>query len=189
MIIPSSDALNPPVLSSFLPALEKANALAPRHSQVPPELVVFLPGDAAFPKASKGSLQRGQAYDAFQQDIDAAYARFEGGEEDKGENKLLNVKGEELKAFVRSVVEEAVGGIGRGSTKGVEIGLEEDLFAFGVNSLQSVRIRNVLQKVIRRTTMFRSLHHCLQNVVCLTFLCLLVLFLSDARVRREKATF
>jgi hypothetical protein len=149
LLIPSSKtpASDDP-LSPFIPALQKMNALAPRHSQIPPELVILLPEGTAFPRASKGSLQRGQAYKTFEREIEQAYERFEGGGvggetngKEDGSARPLNLKGDELTEFVRKVVQEAAG------ERGEEIGTKEDLFAFGVNSLQSVRIRNVLQKV------------------------------------------
>lgn len=139
LIVPASSFASPSV-EALRSTLAAVNAIAPRHSQLSPELVVFLPPSAVVPRASKGSLQRGRAYDVFAAEIEQAYLRFD-GTAPEGSGSKLTLEGEDLVRFIEGVVGEAVGEMAKG------VGRDDDLFALGVNSLQAVRIRNALQKV------------------------------------------
>ena len=137
-IIPASDEVTP---EHVLPALRQVNATAPAHSQIPFELLFFLPVGTTLPRASKGSLQRGRSYAAFEKEIIDAYKRYEQSNDGPGAEKV-RLAGEDLVQYVQQVVADVLGSEGER-----EIDSNTDLFTEGLNSLQSVRVRNKLQKV------------------------------------------
>ncbi|CDZ97946.1 Non-ribosomal peptide synthetase/alpha-aminoadipate reductase and related enzymes [Phaffia rhodozyma] len=142
LIVPSSEA-SAVTLTDLLPFLANTNRLAPSHSQISPELVLILLTDVKFPRASKGSLQRGMTYQLFEKEIERAYRSFESGEEESDNEDGKWKEGTDLLAFVKKVIEASCG-VSNSQENG--FGFDEDLFAAGVNSLQSTRIRNSLQK-------------------------------------------
>lgn len=116
-----------------------ANADAPSHSQLSVETLVFLPYGTVIPRADKGSILRPKVYKEFEKMIKEVYKRLEGELESKDK---LRAEGEgKAKVVVREV-------IGRTIEWPIE-GLEDDtdLFNFGLDSLQSTRIRNAIQRV------------------------------------------
>lgn len=129
---------------NLLDAIKAANRVAPSHAQISPELLIVLPPDTQFPKASKGSLQRGRAYEAFAIEIEEAYRSLGQSLPDlTGSVEKSKLVGDDLLAFIRDKVAQTMGGD--------ELDLNEDLFSAGLNSLQSVRVRNMLQQVQRLT--------------------------------------
>lgn len=137
-IIPAFPGIRP---ENIFPILTRANASAPAHSQIQRELLVLLPSDATFPRASKGTLQRGRAYQAFAHEIDTAYEHFEKASDASCKAKL-SLKGISLLQYLQRIVADALN-----LREGKQVGVDDDLFNEGLNSLQSVRIRNVVQKV------------------------------------------
>ena len=137
----------------FLPKVSKANAIAPAHAQISPELLILLPSDAEFPRASKGSLQRGRAYEAFAKEIRDAYAAVG---TDEGQQDKLPLSGSALVDYITKAVIEILGI--------TTFGQDDDLFSAGLNSLQSVRLRNAIQKVssamysLKSSSLFRNAH-------------------------------
>jgi len=69
--------------------------------------------------------------------IDAVYERFENG---SGVEKL-DLPKPELQEFILSAVTQTLG-----VSKAAKLGATTDLFAFGVDSLQATRIRNICQQ-------------------------------------------
>lgn len=129
------------------PEVARANEAAPTHGQVLREMIVPLIGEDAkrgFPTASKGSIQRQQVYDRYAELIDATYRAFEDvGEAGEGENPDET----ELNELILEVIKTT---LGRSLVKPIDI--DADLFVYGLNSLQTARVRNVLQKVRQRAT-------------------------------------
>lgn len=103
------------------------------------EALVFLPYGTLIPKADKGSILRLKVYKEFEQVIKGVYERLEGGVSSEGKRR---VEGE---AEARAVVREV---IGRTIERPIDgLGDDADLFDFGLDSLQSTRIRGVIQRV------------------------------------------
>ena len=132
-IIPANSAWQ---REGFLSLVSEANKIAPAHAQISPELLILLPSSAEFPRASKGSLQRGRAYEAFAKEIGDAYAAV--GTDD-GQNNKLNLSGSALTDYISKAVKDILGT--------TSVGQDDDLFSAGLNSLQSVKLRNAIQKV------------------------------------------
>ncbi|KAF8839463.1 L-aminoadipate-semialdehyde dehydrogenase [Paxillus ammoniavirescens] len=115
-----------------------ANAEAPSHSQLSTEALVFLPYGTVIPRADKGSIIRLRAYKEFEKVIDEVYMRLEG---ELGSETKRRLEGEDE---ARVVVRELIGQtIERSIDNLVD---DADLFEFGLDSLQSTRIRNAIQR-------------------------------------------
>ncbi|KIJ19149.1 hypothetical protein PAXINDRAFT_161353 [Paxillus involutus ATCC 200175] len=115
-----------------------ANAEAPSHSQLSTEALVFLPYGTVIPRADKGSIIRLRAYKEFEKMIDEVYMRLEG---ELGSETKRRLEGEDE---ARVVVRELIGQtIERPIDNLVD---DTDLFEFGLDSLQSTRIRNAIQR-------------------------------------------
>ncbi|KIJ67974.1 hypothetical protein HYDPIDRAFT_83419 [Hydnomerulius pinastri MD-312] len=117
-----------------------ANAEAPSHSQLSTEALVFLPFGTVIPRADKGSILRPRVYREFEKVIDDVYKRLEG---ELGSEEKRHLSGE---AEARAVVRELIG-------KTIERPIDNledntDIFDFGLDSLQSTRIRNAIQREV-----------------------------------------
>lgn len=117
--------------------LHEANTAVPTFAQLPPELLVVLQTSDTFPKSSKGSLQRGRAYELFKDVIDKAYRVYEATDAPNGHIAIRSHG--EISDFITEKVEEILGR--------KPILPQADLFNEGLNSLQALRLRNLLQKV------------------------------------------
>ncbi|KZT73346.1 L-aminoadipate-semialdehyde dehydrogenase [Daedalea quercina L-15889] len=119
------------------PVVEDANTQAPTHSRILPEMVEILEYGTQIPQATKLSFLRPACYAKFKSIIDAVYDRFENGTSaDK-----LDLSQPELEDFIFNAITHTLG-----ATKAAKLTKTSDLFAFGVDSLQATRIRNVCQK-------------------------------------------
>lgn len=129
-------------MQDILEEVAQANTTVPSHARISPELVLLLPPNATFPKSSKGSLQRGRAYQAYAKHIEEIYARFEeSGNAEPAPNgdRTLRTRAE-ITDFITKTVQRMLG------SSSILPG--SDLFNEGLNSLQAVRLRNMLQKVV-----------------------------------------
>ncbi|PCH34315.1 L-aminoadipate-semialdehyde dehydrogenase [Wolfiporia cocos MD-104 SS10] len=124
-------------LETIWPVIEDANAQAPTHSRILPEMVYILEYGTQIPQATKMSILRPACYAKFKDIIDSVYDRFENG---SGATKL-NLSQPELEDFIFKAVTQTLG-----AAKAAKLTKTSDLFAFGVDSLQSTRIRNICQK-------------------------------------------
>lgn len=96
------------------------------------------------------SILRPACYKKFAPIIDEIYERFERGGSGPGQSKAQVETQDEMEAFLTQTIGDVLGpsttissvsGGGRG-----ELGPETDLFAYGVDSLQATRVRNVINK-------------------------------------------
>ena len=133
--------------SDLTSALKEANKIAPAHAQIAPELVVILTIDDTFPKASKGTMQRGKAYQAYASAIDQAYKRYEASDMHDGTSLKLQLAPSELLDYILDKLRE---------TMQQRVDADDDLFNLGLTSTQALRVRNVLRTVsgarLRSTT-------------------------------------
>lgn len=125
-------------LEAIWPVIADANAAAPTHSRILPEMVEVLPYGTDIPVATKLSILRPACYKKFADIINAIYDRFERG---TGQPKRdINDKGE-MEQFLRDTI---LGALGEKAAPGLTA--DTDLFAYGVDSLQATRVRNVISK-------------------------------------------
>ncbi|EJD50787.1 L-aminoadipate-semialdehyde dehydrogenase [Auricularia subglabra TFB-10046 SS5] len=140
LILPSDlgkDMSRGELMEVVWPVIEQANAEAPSHSRLLPEMVEFLPYGTQVPVATKMTILRPACYAQFKTLIDDVYERFEKG---SGVEKQ-NLTGDALENFIFDTIVRTMGHI-----KGSQLTKDIDLFAFGVDSLQGTRIRNTLQQ-------------------------------------------
>ncbi|KAJ8588018.1 hypothetical protein M405DRAFT_934390 [Rhizopogon salebrosus TDB-379] len=132
---------SPPELAKLVaPIVALANAEAPSHSQLATEALVFLPYETAIPRADKGSILRPKVYKEFESIIDEIYRRLE-GDVDGACKRRLNDEAEARMA-IRDI-------IGKTVDRPIDnLQDDTDLFDFGLDSLQSSRIRNTIQREI-----------------------------------------
>lgn len=106
--------------------VEGINKQSPAHAEVYQEMILILPATKDFEKTPKGTVFRNGTYAKFEEEIAAAYTQT---------REKVSVDDAELGDYVSSVVTRI---------SGKPLRPDDDLFGAGVNSLQSVRIRNVL---------------------------------------------
>ncbi|KAK7690571.1 hypothetical protein QCA50_005669 [Cerrena zonata] len=141
LILPSELAkdLSPAeLMEKVWPVIEQANADAPTHSRLLPEMVEFLPYGTEVPVATKMSILRPACYAKFKDIIERIYQRFEHDGEDV---EKLCLSKPELVEYIFKVITKTLGPV-----KSADLTQTVDLFAFGVDSLQGTRIRNQIQK-------------------------------------------
>jgi hypothetical protein len=121
--------------------LKQANEQSPSHAQLGSEMCFVLAeaGRAAeLPKSSKGTIQRGVAYDTYKSEIDTLYG-------DGAEGHRLNLAGRELEDWLLAKVGDIIGDSKR--YKDDVLGRETDLFSWGVDSVRAARLRFAMMKV------------------------------------------
>ena len=116
-------------LDAVWPAVEAANSRAESFSQILRELVVIKSADCDYPKTDKGTFIRAQVYQQFADDITAAYAKLDAA--DKTDDKL-KLSAPELEEWLLNRFRNDLG---------VPLpDAKSDIFAAGVDSLQTTRI-------------------------------------------------
>ncbi|KAH7402810.1 hypothetical protein BKA66DRAFT_604348 [Pyrenochaeta sp. MPI-SDFR-AT-0127] len=117
------------------PAIEDANSRAESFSRIPQELVVLLPSDAPYARTDKNTFIRAQVYTQFKNQIDAAYENFENDTQTSG---TLALSLPELESYLLERFREHLG-VNLSST-------ETDFFAFGIDSLQCMKMWSLMKK-------------------------------------------
>jgi hypothetical protein len=123
--------------------IAQANEQSPSHAQLGDEMCLVISDPdraAALPKSSKGTIQRGVAYDVYKDEIDAMYGESNGAGGDK-----LDISGEELQKWLVDKVGEIMGD-GKRYNQDV-LDAETDLFSWGVDSVKAARLRFAMMKV------------------------------------------
>lgn len=121
------------------PVIEAANAIAPSHSRILPEMIEVLPADTHVPVATKMSILRPACYKVFAERINKVYERFEGAAGSKRRVETL----EEMEEVVDNAIRSTIG-----SGRSASLTRTTDLFSHGVDSLQATRIRNTIVKSV-----------------------------------------
>ncbi|KIK50782.1 hypothetical protein GYMLUDRAFT_51012 [Collybiopsis luxurians FD-317 M1] len=142
LILPSElakDMTEAELIQMIWPVIEEANAEAPTHSRILPEMIGFLPYGTEIPVATKMSILRPACYVKFKDTIEDIYARFEAGQSDM--EKIRHSTKAELEDYLLQTIIRTLG-----YRKASTLDKKADLFAFGVDSLQGTRVRNICQK-------------------------------------------
>ncbi|KAH6653363.1 hypothetical protein BKA67DRAFT_518762 [Truncatella angustata] len=108
------------------PAVQAANAKAETFAHIPRELIVVLPANADYPQTDKGTFIRVPTYQRYENEINAAYEEYE-----NEEGGTLKLAGADLEEFLRSKLYKQTG---------VELPIEADFFASGIDSLQCIQM-------------------------------------------------
>ena len=123
-------------LDRIWPQIEEANSQAETFSHVPRDLVIIMPHDQLYPRTDKGTIIRSQLYEQFAPQIQQAYEFFEEGGQTTGGTLALSVP--ELEDFLLRKFREDLHVPLESSTS--------DIFSAGVDSLQTMRMWNILKK-------------------------------------------
>ncbi|KAK4955913.1 putative NRPS-like protein biosynthetic cluster [Elasticomyces elasticus] len=125
-------------LDAIWPAVEAANVRSETFSQIMKEMVVIKGAEADYAKTDKGTFIRAQVYQQYEVDIQAAYTRLETATQSTGNKLQLDVS--ELEQWLLERFQ-----------RDLQIPIKDvasDIFAAGVDSLQTTRIwRTIRQKL------------------------------------------
>lgn len=141
LIIPS--ALPQVDQNAISKAVRELNKISASHQEILEQMIVILPADSTFPKASKGTVLRPKALDKFRDVIEEVYSHLESGRA-RGDAGDLIVRDDDLTEYVRNAVKHGL------PNSEDEIHDDDDLFVVGVTSLKASQIRGMLQQVRRR---------------------------------------
>ncbi|KAF2130442.1 acetyl-CoA synthetase-like protein [Dothidotthia symphoricarpi CBS 119687] len=131
----AADMSDEEFLQAIWPAVEDANARAESFSRVPQELVVVLPAATIYACTDKGTFIRAQVYEQFKEQINTAYTNFES---DADEGGTIALPLPELEQHLLQRFREHLG---------VELpSTETDFFAYGVDSLQGMKMWSLMKK-------------------------------------------
>ncbi|KAK4498360.1 hypothetical protein PRZ48_011018 [Zasmidium cellare] len=128
------------LLDSVWPFIEKANAASPAHGRVWRSRVAISKKDKAFKRTPKGSIVRRQTVELYKAEIDALYAN-ESGDDEVG--KLpVDADISTIKSFLRQAFKSKELDIPESSSD------DEDIFSFGVDSLQVLALSSTLNHAL-----------------------------------------
>ncbi|CCG80614.1 putative NRPS-like enzyme [Taphrina deformans PYCC 5710] len=106
--------------------IRKLNKQSPAHAEVYREMILTLPSSEDFEKTPKGTVFRNGTYAKFEKEINAAYNQG---------HQQIEVTDDDLDDYINKLVCKITE---------KQLDKDQDLFGAGVNSLQSVRIRNII---------------------------------------------
>ncbi|KAJ6014375.1 NRPS-like enzyme [Penicillium herquei] len=118
--------------------IEAANKNAEAFSQISRNMVIILDQGCSYPMTDKGTMIRNKCYMEFDDLIEATYARLENGDSSNEHRRVLELP--QLKDFVLDVFRKDLGF--------PNISIDSDLFEAGLDSLQAIKARGILQSEI-----------------------------------------
>jgi len=125
------------ILDLISPLLVQANQTSPSFAQISKEMCLVVKKIGLLPKSSKGTVQRGLAYEVFRKEIERLYDNPI--EQYAGEKRSLL----EIEDCLHGLIMEVMGS----SRKVVSLDRITDLFSWGVDSLMATRIRSGIHRV------------------------------------------
>ncbi|KAK5132675.1 hypothetical protein LTR08_008719 [Meristemomyces frigidus] len=129
----ASDMPDDEFLEAVWPTVEAANIRAESFSRIPKELVIVQGADVVYPRTDKGTFIRAQVYQQFADDINSIYQGFE-----HIENGTQQLTVPELESFLLAKFQKDLG---------VPLSdAEADIFAAGVDSLQTTRMWRTIKQ-------------------------------------------
>lgn len=141
LLFPGSLPAPTDLVAQLSPLIVKANLSSPSFAQVAEEMCLVVT-DAQkaerLPKSSKGTIQRGLAYEVFRAEIERVYDE-KSSEATAAPKRTLP----ETERIVTSLI-ESIAGTGR---RAGPLDRTADLFSWGVNSLMAIRVRSAMLKV------------------------------------------
>ncbi|POR38206.1 Nonribosomal peptide synthetase [Tolypocladium paradoxum] len=143
-IPPKDDAEAKALVDNLWPLIEEANKASVAHGHIVRQLIALSDAAIPFPRAAKGTIQRGLAVKAYAGLIDDMYERAE----EAGAQEAVSLHLGNEAALTRSIIElfEAKLGV-------EDIQPDTDFFSLGVDSLQVIRLSNVLRGSFRAAGM------------------------------------
>jgi thioester reductase-like protein len=139
---PKSDEEREEILGELWPTIDEANKAAPKFGRVPKELITFTSPDKPFRRAGKGTIQRRLSIAAYDDEIEDLYAKAEEGLLTSGLPPLKSRNIDDLLPFLRGIYAE--------SLDNYEIGVDDDLFLNGLDSLSMFLIAARIKAGLRK---------------------------------------
>lgn len=124
--------------SSLEPYIQEANLASPSFAQISIDMCGVSDPSKHLPKSSKGTTQRGVAYEFFAREISRLYVEIE----TVGNDKEVIWSEKDIQVELWSMIIKTV----RHDPVSV-LRMDTDLYNWGVNSLMATRLRNIMQKV------------------------------------------
>lgn len=120
--------------------IEKANSVGPAHGRIFRSKVLVASPDKPFIRAGKGTVIRGRTTKLFEDEMDALYR-----EDDESTATAMSVDSlEDVTAFVRTSVTGLFP-----STAAAPLSDDDDFFALGLDSLQTLELMKMLRRALR----------------------------------------
>ena len=142
-----SPAEEQPFLDTMWQDIQQENMHLDRHSRVAsPYMVILKPPHKTVPRSDKGSVMRKDAYETFQEEIDAAYSCHS---DSLGQGVTLSPEPGQLEQDIRVLIQGCV------QDRGSDIDTwrdEDDFFAKGMDSLEAARLARTLSTVQNKTS-------------------------------------
>ncbi|KAF8813041.1 acetyl-CoA synthetase-like protein [Phlegmacium glaucopus] len=135
---PSDEPLLVAFRNEIWPAVQKANASSPSHSQIWKEMILVTSPNKSLPRTDKGSVRRKPAIQLYSAEIDELYLTVESFTSNRKLPTTLDA--ENLAPFFQGIVNEALN---------KPVGVDDDVFALGMDSLKAIFIRNSLLSSLR----------------------------------------
>ncbi|KAJ5664684.1 hypothetical protein N7462_011497 [Penicillium macrosclerotiorum] len=124
------------LLDNVFPEIEACNAESPAYAYVSRDMIRVLPRDAVYRKTDKGTVIRSAFYKDFADNINEVYDSLDvQGERVLERNELID--------FLRGSLLEIVP-----SVQSSSLGDSTDVFSLGIDSLQSIRLRTAIIRVL-----------------------------------------
>lgn len=133
---PKDKAAEEALINGVWPLMEEINAMTVAHGRIVRRLVMVADVEKPFPRSGKGSIQRGLALKAYNEEIDALYERAD--EVDEEDAAPLDFSTSD--ATTQSIIHMMGDKIGVKDVKS-----DTDFFSLGVDSLQVMTISKVLR--------------------------------------------
>lgn len=127
------------LVDAVKPLIEKLNEESQGHARIPRNMLVPMAwGPEALEKSSKGTVMRRKAEEQYEQVIERAYEQLSVG----GGAEVADV---EVSRFIADLIEGVV-------LKSKRLAEEDDLFAYGVDSVACMQIRYGLNQLLPQTS-------------------------------------
>lgn len=134
-----ASAATPDVLDLVRPLVAQANQSSPSFAQISLDMCLVVDNSGkALPKSSKGTIQRGLAYEVFREETERLYETVS-SDQDGNEKRDLP----EIESRIKGIIVELMGARRNGDS----LGRTTDLFSWGVDSLMATRVRTAIQRV------------------------------------------
>lgn len=142
------DCLNTKKVEQFReaiwPTVDSGNKHTDSHGAVSKEMVIVTShSNRPLERTAKGSLARKEIFDSFEKEIDATYANFETANVDPLPDPDDSSA---LEEYIRQTLTDILGL----SREAAPIGVEDDIFEMGMNSLQATRLLNTLKVALKK---------------------------------------
>ncbi|WWD19982.1 hypothetical protein CI109_104455 [Kwoniella shandongensis] len=125
-------------INRALPSLlGEANRSSPSFAQISRDMCLLFEGQKTLPKSSKGTVQRGVAYNLFKEEIETLYTEQQGAQ-----TTLAKRSTPQIQKLLKDMILNVTGA----EHEAESLDQDTDLFSWGVNSLMATRLRTAIHR-------------------------------------------